>query len=212
MQTEPVTIETAALGHPFTERELESQCRAVVGGIAWPGKRPGYGVILARDVRDFWPGGHLILLDEVDSWDLGDLIRRCAALAVKYKPKFWVGDQQNAGAARFLMEHRGEGQASAFYVHHSAVLDMPRMYPYILATIKGLLQEDTRRLFLKGSKILADLGAIVPEEIPFIEPGEYPAIEALGYVVAELESDARWRPVKERRHEQSLAVMHRMGF
>jgi hypothetical protein len=35
-----------------------------------------------------------------------------------------------------------------------------------------------RRLFLKASKILADLGVIVPEEVPFIEIGECPTIEA----------------------------------
>jgi hypothetical protein len=205
------TIETAPLGHTFTDRELETQCRIIVGGIAWPGKRPGYGVILARDAREFWPGGHLILLDEVESWDLGDLIRRCLALGIKHKPRHWYGDHQNAAAGRFLLNHRTTGQLKDFHILPSSVLDMPQAYPYMLATLKGLLHEDSRRLFLKGSKILADLGAIVPEDVPFMQIGEYPAIEALSFAVAELADDARWKPVKTQ-HHQAPSVMHRMGF
>ncbi len=72
-------------------------------------------------------------------------------------------------------------------------------------------REDGDRLFLKASKILADLGAIVPEEVPFIEIGEYPAIEALAYAVCELQDDSRWRPQREQRRERP-AVLHRTGF
>jgi hypothetical protein len=207
-----LTIETAELGHTFTERKLEAQCRAIVGGIAWPGKRPGYGVILALDVREFWPGGHMILLDEVDSWDLGELIRRCAALSLKYKPKFWVGDQHNAGARQLIMDNRADGPLKDFYIHHSSVLDMPQAYPYMLATLKGLLQEDTRRLFLKASKVLADLGAIVPEEVPYMEIGEYPGVEALSFVVCELQDDSRWRPQREQRRYETPTYMRPLGL
>ena len=34
------------------------------------------------------------------------------------------------------------------------------------------LREDSRRLFLKASKIVADLATIVPEEVRFMEIGE----------------------------------------
>jgi hypothetical protein len=43
----PEIIESADLGHPFTARELRSQCQVLIGGIAWPGKRPGFAVVVA---------------------------------------------------------------------------------------------------------------------------------------------------------------------
>jgi len=73
------------------------------------------------------------------------------------------------------------------------------------------LREDSHRLFLKASKIIVDLGAIVPEEVPFMEIGEYPAIGALTFAVSELKDDSRWRPPREQRRQRP-PVLHRLGF
>ncbi|MBM3302184.1 MAG: hypothetical protein FJY85_19815 [Deltaproteobacteria bacterium] len=64
---EQPTIETAPLGYTFTDQELAAQCRVVVGGIAWPGKRPGYGVTgtwlpSLKDERIHYPFVYLPLL------------------------------------------------------------------------------------------------------------------------------------------------------
>jgi len=74
------------------------------------------------------------------------------------------------------------------------------------------LRKDSRRLFLKASKILADLGAIVPEEVPFAEIGEYPAVEALAFAVCELQDDSRWRSQREQRRYDPPTYMRPLGF
>lgn len=56
---------------------------------------------------------------------------------------------------------------------------------------------DSHRLFLKSSNILVDLSAIMPEEIPFMQIGEHPAIETLSFAVCELKQDSRWRPQRK---------------
>ena len=73
------------------------------------------------------------------------------------------------------------------------------------------LREESRQLFLKASRILADLSVIVPDEVPFMEIGEYPAIEALTFAVCELKDDSRWRPPREQRRQRP-PVLHRLGF
>ena len=73
------------------------------------------------------------------------------------------------------------------------------------------LREESRQLFLEASRILADLSVIVPDEVPFMEIGEYPAIEALTFAVCELKDDSRWRPPREQRRQRP-PVLHRLGF
>jgi hypothetical protein len=187
MHTEATTeqaidLETAPLGHPFTAKELEAQCTQVVGGIAWPGKQPGAGVIVARSAEDFAGGCHLVLLDEVDATDIGDLIRKCRMLATKYRPAWWVGHGKHTAAQRFLNETRQHD----FYVRPSALFEDPAPYPYMLAMLKDVLRAGGRRLFLKGSAVVGHLSAIVPEDVPYMAVGTCPAVEALAAAVADL--------------------------
>jgi hypothetical protein len=187
MNTEATTeraldLETAPLGHPFTAKELEAQCTQVVGGIGWPGKQPGAGVIVARSAEAFPDGCHLVLLDEVDAADIGDLIRKCRTLAAKYRPAWWVGHGKHAAAQRFLMETRQYD----FPVRPSALLEDPAPYPFMLATLKDLLRAGGRRLFLKGGAVVGHLSAIVPEDVPYLAVGAWPAVEALAAAVADL--------------------------
>ena len=73
------------------------------------------------------------------------------------------------------------------------------------------LREESRQLFLKASRILADLSVIVPDEVPFMEIGEFPAIEALTFAVCELQDDSRWRPQREQRRQRPTYMLL-LGF
>ena len=74
------------------------------------------------------------------------------------------------------------------------------------------LCEDSRWLFLKASKIVADLSVIVPEDISTMQVGEYPAIEALAFAVCELQDDSRWRPQREQRRYETPTYMRPLGL
>jgi len=208
MMNDRPTIETAELGHTFLDSELKDQCKVIVGGIAWPGKQPGFGVILALDAQKYYEGGHIILLDEVESFRLGELIRKCEGLNLKYRPKFWSGDNKNAAAGKFMLDSQSN---SPFWVSHSSILDLEQPYSYTLTIIQDLLRDGSRRLFLKSSTISGHLGTIKQEDVASLQVGDLPAIEALAFAVCELKDDSLWWPKPPPRQDKP-GHSYPMGF
>lgn len=92
-----------------------------------------------------------------------------------------------------MNEVRNKQRQGAFNpVEPFELLEMKPLYPYILSEIKRLLKQDRRRLFLPGdSKIPAYLSGIEADEIPDLQLGDYPAIEALAFAVIEMLWDER---------------------
>ena len=200
------TIEAADLGHTFLDSELKDHCKVIVGGVAWPGKQPGFGAVLALDDEEYYEGGHIILLEEVESFDLGELIRKCEALNLKYGLESWSGDGKNTAAGNFMLENQ-----NTFWVGHSSVIDMDQPYSYMLPTLKDLLRDDSRRLFLQSGTIAGQLGNFIPEDVASLQLGDHPAIEALTFAVCELKDDATWWP-KPSPKQEKMAAAYPMGF
>jgi hypothetical protein len=198
----PLTVETAPLGCPFTPYQLRKDCRAIYGAVCWPTRRAGFAVILAipRPARAGESEMHLLAEAEAD--DLYELIHKCDALDTAYEPGIWLGDDKNAAAAQIMAELSAARQPAHPFDEYevrrtfSSVCPMPLQemespYSYILPMLKGLLRTDYKRLFLKNSRVIGYLSQVKPDEIPYMKPGEYPAIEALGFVVREA---LNWRP------------------
>lgn len=187
-------IKTLKIGHTFTPEELADQFKAIFGGVAWPGKRPGFAVVLGMG-HDKQCGKYSIyLLDEFETMHLRKLVRHCGALDARYRPRRWIGNPKNGSADCFIQEMNQESQARPecpeeerrFYVSSTCLLDMEPLYPYLLDTIQDLSDENCRQLHLKDSRILNYLHGIEESEIAALEPGDYPAIEALAFAAIEL--------------------------
>jgi hypothetical protein len=188
-------IETAESGHTFTPEELTAQCKAVFAGVAWPGKRPGFGVVLGMGLKKACGHYSIYLLDEFETMHLRKLVRHCGALDFKYRPHRWIGDAHNDSADRFIQEMNAESQARPallnedarrFHVSSTLIMEMENPYPYLLDTLQNILDEDCRQLHLKDSRILNYLYGIEESEITTLELGDYPAIEALAFAAIEL--------------------------
>ena len=188
-------IKTAKLGHTFTLEELTDQCKAVFAGVAWPGKRSGFTVVLGMGLEKVCGRYSIYLLDEFETMHLRKLVRHCGALDFKYRPSRWVGNSLNASADLFIREMNEESQDRSrlpnedgrhFYVSSTSIMEMEHPYPYLLDTIQNLLDENCRQLHLKDSRILNYLHGIEESEIAGLELGEYPAIEALAFAAIEL--------------------------
>lgn len=110
--------------------------------------------------------------------------------------KIWSFDQSRQQKSVHFLKKFLPPSRDGFYVCLSRLLEMERPYEYMLPTLKALLDKDRRRLFLKDSRIIPYLGEVKPDEIPFMEYGEYPAIEALTFAVHEI---TYWRPPEPRR-------------
>jgi hypothetical protein len=199
-------VKDAPLGHPWDRAELRRQVRAVFGGIAWPGRRPGFAVVAALGNEKHFDAYDIVLLDECESADTRELVRQCGVLDLKYRPDQWAGDPYNGAADRFLTELNDELRTKAEAVParpgrppprqvwpvRSAILDMKEPYAYLLPQLKRLLDEDRRRLFLKDSRVKAAMRDVDPAEITHYEFGEFPAIEAVSLVVEALTEHAEY--------------------
>lgn len=187
-------IKTIPLNEPLADVELESQCKAIFGGVSWPGKRPGFAVIVAMSHEKHFDSHDIYLLAEYESFDMRELVRQCGALDAQYKPAAWFGDDKNDAADRLINEMRTELRAQSpklkarryFSVWRTTMVEMEHLYAYALPHLKRLLDPERRMLFLKDSKILNYLAAIEESEIASLELGDFPSIEALAFAVIEM--------------------------
>ena len=93
------------IGHTWHDNDLVRHFELVRGGVAFPGKKPGFAVVVGLRTKlqdDTWagfsPSRHTVhVLDEYESWDPGELLRQCVVLTMKYGASFmqdfdWIGD------------------------------------------------------------------------------------------------------------------------
>lgn len=187
-------LKEAKLGETFAVHDLERCCRGIYGGIAWPGKNPGFVVVVAMSLgKENVPDSHEIcVLDEFESFDTWELIRQCRRLNVQWEPELWVGDTNNA-ADEFINRMNEDHTEPHFDMSRSYLLDdmePPCLYPYILGTVRRLTEKSCR-LCLKDGKVSNYLLGIKGDEIATLERGDFPAIEALGYAVEETEQQTK---------------------
>jgi len=191
-----LNITTTPINHPHTEIELVDQCKVVYGGVSWPSKRQGCAVVVAMTNKKHYDTNDMYLLAEYESFDTRKLIRKCAALDTQFKPALWIGDDKNETADKFIQELRVELKNQArsgaavrnIVLSTSMILEIRKLYSYILPKLKELLDPEHRVLFLKNSNIVNYLSLIEQEEIVELEQGEFPAIEALALAVIEMKN------------------------
>ena len=185
-------VKNAKLGEPFETNVLKNCCKAVYGGVSWPGKRPGFAVVITMDRTRHIDNYDVCLLEEYESFDIRELVRLCGVLNFKYSPCQWIGDWKNDAANRFISEMNDElrdRNGPQLNLSWTLLFEMEPLYPYILAEIRRLLVSEHRQLYLKDSKIRGYLSEIEGSEIADLERSDYPAIEALAYAVIEIR---RW--------------------
>jgi hypothetical protein len=208
------TVKDAQLGHAFGMDQLVNETRAVWGAVAWPGKGPGYAVVLAACRKAKQDGYEFYLLEEFESEDVRLLVRKCGALNVKYaipRPRGrradsggrWIGDVKHDAASRFIAEMNAEigpgTHTPAFELHATAILDMENVYSYILPAVKEMLSAERRRLFLKDGRIIEQLNGVEPDEMIDFKIGEYPAIEAVAFAAIEMQRQLWFEDDRHRR-------------
>ena len=201
------------LGHEFTQAELKKQCRAIYGGVSFPGRNPGFAVVIAMDKEKHRDSYDIYLLDETESFDIRELVEKCDVLDQRYEPKIWMGDQNNDGAYPFIRElnaERYEKQARRYNFHRTPLLDKDHLYPYILAEVKGLLDPEKRQLFLKESKVANYLSGIEPGEVVDLRLGDFPAVEALAFAVIEMNNREKDYPEFDQEADMRRAESYAM--
>jgi len=180
-------LKEAELGHTLDCKDLKECCTGIYGGISWPAKRPGFAVVVAmKSFETFGRQRHEVcLLDEVESADMWELIERCTGLDLKYDPSEWIGDNENSAAARIMQEMSRDSKLRTFSLAPASIVSMDRPYQYMLQSLRRMLREDRRTLFLKDSKSLEYLREIEEGAEVELELGEFPSVEALAFAALE---------------------------
>ena len=206
-------LKKAELGYTHKVRwEISKACRAIYGGVSWPGKRPGYAVVVGMDRHQRFDSYEVCILAEYESLSVRELVRQCDTLDYTYEPTKWIGDWKNDAADKFIRELNNEKpkEVPKFSVSLTPMLEMANLYPYMLDELKRLLQEDRRMLYMKGAKVVNYLGEIGPDvDIPSLKLGEYPAIEALCFAVLTMTIDQRHkaqRPKLPMKQDRSYSI------
>lgn len=180
----------------FSQDE-DKKYRRIFGGAAWPGKRPGFAVIVGQQRE---PPFDLVLLDEVEGTDIRQVVRACGGFDFFYRPEAWYGNPENRAACQFIREMNAETRQARtqhsrdFHLRRSPVLDLQNAFDYTFPTLKKLLSQE--HLLLKEGKCREYMGHPQAADLPSLEWGDWPAIEALAFAVLELARvrDARPRP------------------
>ena len=121
------TIRTAELGYNFAPVELNQQCTAIHGAVSWPGRRPGFIVVIGMDMND-----KMYLLEEYESESVRELVRKCGALNFKFHDWTfklhtcrWFGNGKNDAARQFIQEMNQETKNhEQLSLNWSSILDM----------------------------------------------------------------------------------------
>ena len=76
----------------------EVQFGAIVGGIAWPGEKSGFGVVVG--IESYPAVGtktyHHYLLDEIEEQDIDKLISGCSKLAEYFEINYFFGRRDDS--------------------------------------------------------------------------------------------------------------------
>lgn len=193
----------------------------IYGGVALPGKQPGFAVVVGMGQGDPFKKHDIYILDEFESMDTRELIRQCGVLDFKYHSKMWFGDGLNSAADRFVQEMNHERQAKnknpellmpVFSITPTPILEMKQPYTYILPELKSLLCEGREKLFLGQSKIVGYMTSVEPQSLPEIDFGEFPAIEALGFVVIEMRQWSRPSVTSTRKEDDASCAYNVLGL
>ena len=162
--------------------------RYIYGGVAWPGKRAGFAIIVLMDDKPHFDSHDVCVLAEFESFSTRELVRQIGVLDNTYMPDRWIGDNRNDAADAFVRELQQDGdrdrKRSKLMFVYTSMLEMDYFYRYALDEIKRLTQKERKLLYLKESLVLRYLSEIIDEEmITELKHGDYPAIEALAYAV-----------------------------
>lgn len=188
------------LGYDWTHHDLRNSFADVWGGVAFPGKQPGFAVVAGLCQPMETGNCEVHVLDEVESVNLYDLLRQCRGLAQKYRLAFrpaaepfrWIGDSRHTGASQIIYELNQEGERNqrdrpaSIVIYPTSILDMPQPYSYMLAELRVCMEKEPKQLYLHGSRTEHWLTGILPEDVPHLQFGDYPSAEALAYVTVAL--------------------------
>ena len=162
----------------------------VIGGIAWPGERPGFAVFVGEELypREGEKIRHCHLIKEIEERDLGNLLNRLVDIVenlrstYNIKVEIFIGreDQKNMSFLDLWCDKRHK-EIFVSYAPHSD----DGLIGYHVNILLERAKERTLHL-PKGCKLKGYMHELKESEIRTANDLEHPAVAALGYSVSYL--------------------------
>ena len=134
------------IGHVWDHRDLGKHFQVVAGGLAYPGKRPGFAVVAGLRPVHYEGQYEIHVLDEIESPDLGELLRLCRGLTPKYhRPPspdeyfLWFGDYRNTAAQALIRDLNSPTSRFPTFdlcIRSTSILNMATPYAFMVAKIR----------------------------------------------------------------------------
>ena len=201
----------------FVHQNTGEKFRYVVGGFAWPGTKPGFGLVVGIGYDDDPSQRYPVLqcLAEIEEPDIVRLIRESVRLRKEYMAFYWYGDLENP-LNEFLYsinKDLREMKEPDFWLTSPHNLRQPGSFGYYARLIEDNLKADKKLLFLGECSKLKGYVSDFPLEAGVKGTAEeYPAIAALGYAVASARSYRPWEYYGEKEPEQFLPLDPVAGY
>jgi len=168
--------------------KTEQRFSRVIGGIAWPGKNPGFACVIGEDYKkdETLQKRHYRILAEYESQSPSDLIRRCAEFSANFCARPFYGDEKERWAMEILRK-----SGAGLCIIAAPFIDDPTAFKGYMHTIRELTQPTQKRLHIGSKSMLsAPLTALTPNDTLTTAKAafeQHPAVAALCFAVSALE-------------------------
>jgi hypothetical protein len=161
-----------------------------VGGIAWPGEKSGYAVVVGEEdiPRRGGKVRHFHVLAEVEEWNKVNLIKACIELQGLYKTMGFYGrrDHQSMFTLLSVNSVARERRETELDFQPAPLSEQGRI-EYHIDILRKRLDHASKSLYMNHGNIALKLD-IPNEEYGTALDTKYPAVAALGYAIATLET------------------------
>jgi len=163
------------------------QLGRIYGGLAWPGERPGFAVIVAEETLPRTLGStdyHCHVLAEIEAKDTRQLILKCSELSSRFKAQRFFGRREKQAMMYLNISNRDSRKAGLpeFCLNEPTFLD--NSMEYFINLLGHRLDPAHKTLHLCNANLLRGYLTEVPDtNLNKLTEREFPAVAALGAVV-----------------------------
>ena len=162
----------------------------IIGGIAWPGEKSGYAVVVGEEDHPRKGGKvrHCHVLSEVEEWNKVELIKACVELQGLYRTIGFYGRRDPASMFALWGMNSGAraGRSEELDFQPAPMSDTGKI-EYHIDLLAKKLSHDSKSLYLNRGDVALKLD-IPHEEYGTATDSKFPAVAALGYAVATLDT------------------------
>ncbi len=188
------------VGDFFEHTKIGKKFRRIVGGFAWPGKKPGFVVVVGEelDPDPTTKKRHQWVVGETEDFNVENLFRRAVEFSKIYHVEVFCGDTEKQGMMSLL--HQFNSSSRKLNLPGLSLREAPHVrdedsFATYVQIIKGHIEPEKYLHFGESNKLPGLLLELNPEDTSQ-DAHSFPAIVALGSAVAYLDIYQPLSPLK----------------